>query len=88
MGPKDESEFSRFYRMIGAAVISSTMVSLVCYPLDTLKKTAQTNGGRGFFNNYANTLDILRRVPTQLGYGAMYRGAHLYFMSNMIASVA
>lgn len=44
-------------------MISGTIVTLMFYPLDTIKKTLQTNGGRGFLNNYSTTLDCIMKLP-------------------------
>jgi hypothetical protein len=81
----DKSE-SKFQRVLGASMLSSTLVSLLIYPLDTLKKTAQTNGGRGFMGNFSSSWDVCTKLPGQLGLMGMYRGAHLYFLSNLVSA--
>jgi hypothetical protein len=52
MEPTDDSEFAKFQQRMGTAMLSSLLMTTFLYPLDTLKKTMQTNGGRGFHNSY------------------------------------
>ena len=44
-------------------MLSGALVTMILYPLDTIKKTVQTNGGRGFLNSFTDTKDCLMKLP-------------------------
>lgn len=83
---QDDSQLAKFQRRMGTAVLSSLIMTTILYPLDTLKKTMQTNGGRGFHNSYSSNMEVMTRAPSVLGLRGLYRGCHLYFVSSALNS--
>jgi hypothetical protein len=43
----EEGWLSNFNQRVGASFLSSMLISLLLYPLDTIKRCLQLNGGRG-----------------------------------------
>jgi len=84
--PKDDSYLGRFSQRLGSSMVAGTLMTLIVYPLDTMKKTAQVNGGRGFLNNYSKLPELAVRLPQNLGLRGMYRGWHLFLLTSVISS--
>ena len=82
-----ETAYGRFVQRMSVGLVSGSLVTLLVYPFDTIKKCMQTNGGRGFFNQYTSPIDAFNVIRQKQGTGALYRGAHLYLMSSVISSV-
>jgi len=40
-------------------MLSGLLVTLLLYPLDTVKRSLQTNGGRGFLSIYSGSIDCV-----------------------------
>ena len=74
------------FTAVVAIMVAGTLMTLIVYPLDTMKKTAQVNGGRGFLNNYSKLPELAVRLPQNLGLRGMYRGWHLFLLTSVISS--
>lgn len=75
-------------RRMGVSVLSSTLITLVVYPLDTMKRVAQVNGARGFFNSYLGSREIFDGIKSKYGTRGFYRGARLYLLTTLLSSFA
>jgi Mitochondrial carrier protein len=62
------------------------LISLLLYPLDTAKRLLQLNGGRGSLAQYRSTLDVFTKTAATPA--AFYRGAHLFFLKELICAFA
>lgn len=67
-------------------MISGILVTMILYPLDTIKRTIQTNGGRGFKNSYVDSLDCLYKIYDNIGRAGLYRGSLLYLTTAVLSS--
>ncbi len=67
-------------------MISGIIVTLILYPLDTVKRTMQTNGGRGFKTSYLNSVDCLYKIHDHIGTAGLYRGSLLYLITAVLSS--
>ena len=79
-----DSYLKNFNDKLGIAFFSSFVMSLLLYPLDTVKRNMQLNGSRGCANNYKGSLDCL----TSLGAKSLYRGVHIYAVKEVITAFA
>jgi len=52
-----------FMTRIGSSMISGALISTLLYPLDTIKRCAQLNGGRGSLHLYPTPLDAITKIP-------------------------
>lgn len=74
------------YKKIGISFVSSIVLSLVLYPLDTVKRCMQLNGSRGHFNNYKSSLDCIKKISANSGVGALYRGVQLFAIKELLTA--
>jgi hypothetical protein len=86
MPQDDKTHFGRFSQRLGTSMVAGSLVTLLVYPLDTIKKTAQLSGGRGYMNTYNKLPELMVRLPQHLGFKGMYRGWHLFLLSSVISS--
>ena len=77
-----------FSQKIGSAMLSGLLVTLLLYPLDTIKRSMQTNGGRGFLSIYTNSIDCAKKMTKQGGIVGFYRGAHLCLLTSVVSAYA
>jgi hypothetical protein len=83
------SWLSNFNQRVGASFLSSMVISLLLYPLDTMKRCQQLNGGRGQLVLYRGILDGFQKLASQQGgLPAFYRGVHLFFAKELICAFA
>lgn len=75
-----------FSAKIGSALISGLLVTTLLYPLDTVKRSLQTNGGRGFLSIYSGSIDCAQKIAKQGGLKQFYRGAHLCLLTSIISA--
>lgn len=66
-------------------MLSGTLISIVTYPIDTLKRIAQLNGGRAALKLYKSDVEIAMRAR-ELGLSSMYRGIGPYTLSQILMS--
>lgn len=69
-------------------MLSGLLVTLLLYPLDTIKRSLQVNGGRGFLSIYANSVDCANKMTKQSGILGFYRGAHLCLLTSVWSAYA
>ena len=62
-------------------MISGTLISLLLYPLDTMKRAAQLDGGLGFKKLYSGPLQLVQQLPKDIGFTGLYRGASMFTLS-------
>lgn len=80
---------SNFNQRVGASFLSSMLISLMLYPLDTMKRCLQLNGGRGQLVLYRGLGDAFSKFFTQQGgITAFYRGVHLFFIKELVCAFA
>lgn len=79
---------ANFSQRLGASFASSMAMSLLLYPLDTMKRCQQLNGGRGQLMLYRGLLDGFQKLHSQQGFGAFYRGVSLFFVKEVICAFA
>lgn len=59
---------------IGAAMLSGTLISAMLYPLDSLKRISQLNGGRAAIKLYKSDAELGLKVPKEIGSYGLYKG--------------
>ena len=80
---------ANFNQRVGASFVSSMLISLILYPLDTMKRCLQLNGGRGQHVLYRSAFEVFTKLPNQQGgVTALYRGVHLFFVKELICAFA
>jgi len=79
-----DSPLRNFNNKLGISFFSSFIMSLLLYPLDTVKRNMQLNGSRGCMSNYKGSLDCM----SSLGSKALYRGVHIYAIKEVITAFA
>eukprot|EP00347_Sterkiella_histriomuscorum_P022625 403337776 len=89
---KDENEqvglFKTFMQRLGPSMISSLLISSIIFPLDTMKRCIQMNGGRGQLLLYKGVQDVMTKLPQQQGSASLYRGVHIFFINELIMAFA
>lgn len=80
----DDSFLGKFWTKLGPSVTTSLAISLLLYPLDTVKRCMQLNGGRGQLSNYKSYADCFKKLSASQGIAGFYRGAHLFFLKELI----
>ena len=70
-----------FQQRIGTAMCSGLLISLLLYPLDTLKRSAQLEGGLGFKKLYSSQFEMAKTLPGELGVRGLYRGVPVFMLS-------
>ena len=84
-----KSWLDNFNQRVGASFASSMLTSLLLYPLDTMKRCQQLNGGRGQLILYKGIGDGFSKLWSQQGgLSAFYRGVHLFFIKEVICAFA
>jgi len=78
------SNVNNFIDKVGVSMLSSLMISLLLYPLDTVKRCMQLNGVRSFSAPYSGYLDAVKKI----GPNAMYRGIHLFVIKEFLTAFA
>lgn len=73
---------------IGVSMLTSLIMSVFLYPLDTAKRCMQLNGARGHFSHYKGSLDCLRQVALTGGASMWYRGVHIYAIKEFMVAMA
>lgn len=85
----DNGFFANFNQRVGASLLSSISLSILLYPLDTVKRCMQLNGGRGQLMIYRGIAEGFSKLYSQQGgITAFYRGAHLFFVKELICAFA
>ncbi len=85
MNMSSNPKVQHFMERIGTALSASMISGLLLYPLDTAKRCAQLNGGRGSLTLYNSIPDLFRNLMGK-GIGTFYRGVHLYLLKTLIMS--
>ncbi len=67
--------------MGGSALIAITS-SVLCYPLDTIKRIYQVNGAKGYRLKYRNPEDVVKEIKVH-GIQRFYSGFSLYLLRNI-----
>lgn len=84
--PQDDTMMGRFSQRLGTSMVAGSLVTLLVYPLDTIKKTAQCSGGRGYMNTYNKLPELMVRLPQAIGLRGVYKGWHLFLLTSVISS--
>lgn len=84
----NESHLDRFLQRVGISMLSGTLVSVLLYPLDTLKRISQLNGGRAALKLYKSDAEVASKAYKDFGARAMYRGVAPFAASQVIMSYA
>lgn len=79
-----ESHFERFLHRLGLSMLSGTLISVLIYPLDTLKRIAQMNGGRVGTKLYKSDLEIASKAMKDIGVKNLYRGLGPFVLSQVL----
>jgi hypothetical protein len=78
---------SNFNERLGASFVSSMILSVFLYPLDTMRRCMQLNGGRGQLLLYKGIGDGFSKLYAQQGgISAFYRGVHLFLIKEVICA--
>jgi hypothetical protein len=80
-----ESYMDRFLQRVGVSMLSGTLISVLLYPLDTLKRLAQLNGGRAAMKLYASEALLLAK-QREMGFLSLYKGVGPYLTSQVLMS--
>ncbi|CDW80725.1 adp atp translocase 3 [Stylonychia lemnae] len=75
---------SNFLQRLGPSMISSLLISMILYPMDTMKRCLQLNGGRGQLILYKGFGDATSKFLQSQGPAGLYRGIHLYFINELV----
>lgn len=65
-------------------MLSGTLISVLIYPLDTLKRIAQMNGGRVGTKLYKSDLEIATKAMKDIGVKNLYRGVGPFVLSQVL----
>lgn len=84
----ENSSSEHFKQRIGTAFLSGMVVTMMLYPLDTIKRSMQTNGGRGFLTLYSSSFDCAKKLYSSNGFAGLYKGAHLCLLTSIIQAYA
>ena len=79
------SDGNKYYDQVGVSLISSVIMSLFIYPLDTAKRCMQLNGARGHNHLYNNSWECLQSLFAKR---CLYRGIHLYAFKEFFVAFA
>lgn len=63
-------------------MMAGTLISVVTYPLDTLKRIAQLNGSRAALKLYKTEGELLSKA-TEIGLRGLYRGVGPFCLSQV-----
>ena len=69
-------------------MFSGMLMSLLLYPLDTMKRSAQLEGGLGFKKLYTSQFEMAKQMPGEVGLRGLYRGAPMFTISQMLYAFA
>mmetsp|Transcript_13305 Transcript_13305/g.22596 ORF Transcript_13305/g.22596 Transcript_13305/m.22596 type:complete len:99 (+) Transcript_13305:772-1068(+) len=75
-----------FYQKVGVSFGASFALSLFLYPLDTIKRNMQLNGGRGFqknFNSYQQCFSYL--IESRMGARGLYAGVGIFAFREFLS---
>ena len=53
---------NNFKEKLGVSFVSAMLIAAIVYPLDTVKRNVQVNGGRGYFKTYQNSFHCFREL--------------------------
>ena len=79
-----ESHLERFWSRVGLSMVSGTLISVLIYPLDTLKRIAQLNGGRVATKLYKSDMEIAAKAMKEIGTRNLYRGVGPFAASQVL----
>ena len=77
-----------FQKRMGASVLTGILLSLLLYPLDTMKRTAQLSGAIGTKKLYFSSFELAKNLPSDLGLSGLYRGAPMFLISSTLYAFA
>ena len=69
-------------------MVTGLLLSLLLYPLDTMKRTAQLSGAIGTRKMYWSSMELARKLPSDIGLSGLYRGAPMFLMSSTLYAFA
>lgn len=71
---------------IGFSFLSSTLMSLLLYPLDTAKRIYQMNGARGCHIKYDSQVHFLKEMLSPKQIPTLYRGVHIFAVKEVLVA--
>ena len=81
-----EPSDNKFAQRVGSAMVSGMLMGLFLYPFDTMKRSLQLNGGRGFMTLYKSPVDCITKFSASPA--MIWRGAPLYLLTSSLASLS
>ena len=75
-----------FYKKMGVSFMSSMVLSLVLYPLDTAKRAMQLSGSRGYHHHFKSSTECMMTISTKFGFKALYSGVPLFFVKELLTA--
>ena len=69
-----ESLITMFISSLGAGTIAGMTAQIVTYPLDTVRRRMQLNGGHGLEKAYLNSFDCIKKIALQEGVRGFFKG--------------
>ena len=77
-----------FQQRVGASMVTGLLLSLLLYPLDTMKRTAQLSGAIGTRKMYWSSMELMKKLPSDIGLNGLYRGAPMFLVSSTLYAFA
>ena len=69
-------------------MVTGLLLSLLLYPLDTMKRTAQLSGAIGTRKMYWSSMELMKKLPSDIGLNGLYRGAPMFLVSSTLYAFA
>jgi hypothetical protein len=79
---ENESNFHKYFRVVGGTSLIALIASICAYPFDTMKRQYQVNGAKGFKNLYKYTSEAMSIVYHK-GYSECYKGFPMHIIRTI-----